>query len=620
MTVWPTDAALERAERWGIATRFLDSSKRWREPPPDTLAAIEAALGTGGADAPPPLAGMRIVRQGKPLRFERPVEIETEDGRVLSGLRRLPRDLPAGYHTLHDPAVTGPVALAVSPGRCRLPEQAWGWAAQLYAVRSAASWGIGDLADLRELSRWSATLGAGLLLVNPLHASAPVPHQEPSPYFPSSRRYRSPLYLRVEDVPGAAEVTELTELAAAGRALNADRRIDRDTVWRLKLRALELVFAAGTPSPAFEHYLAAEGDDLLDYAVYCVLAERHGAGWREWPAALRHPGNAAVREVRTRDRDRVRFHAWLQWLLDEQLAAVAAAGVAPMQDLAIGVNPNGADGWLLQDVLAGGFGVGAPPDTFNVLGQTWGLPPFDPWRLRARHYKPFIDIIRAALRHAGGLRIDHVMGLFRLFWVPDGVPAASGTYVRYPADDLLDLLAIEASRAGVPVVGEDLGTVEPGVRRRLRARNVLSYRLVWFEDGRPGRYPRRAMSAVTTHDLPTVAGMWSGADLAAQRAAGREPNQAEEERVRQRLQRVAGLRDQATPEQAVSRVYAALGRSPSLLLCAGLDDVAAVPERPNMPGTTENQWPNWSQALPAPLEELETLPLAVDIARSLRRG
>ncbi|GAC1339646.1 MAG: 4-alpha-glucanotransferase [Candidatus Dormibacteria bacterium] len=619
MSVGGNAARLARAERWGIATRYLDSGKRWRDAPESTLAAIEQALGTQHGE-PPAAPGIRIVRQGRPLRFERPVEIHTEDGRRLPGLRRLPRDLPVGYHHVHDTGLAEPVQLAVSPGRCPAPRPAWGWAAQLYAVRSSASWGVGDLADLRELSRWSAELGAGLLLVNPLHAPAPTLPQEASPYYPSSRRYRSPLYLRVEEVPGAGEVAGVAELATAGRALNANRLIDRDAVWRLKLHALELIFAAAPPPAAFEAYLSAEGDDLVHYAVYCVLAERHGANWREWPVELRHPTSAAVRQARAGEGARVRFHAWLQWLLDLQLAGVAEAGVAPMQDLAIGVNPHGADGWLLQDVLAGGFGVGAPPDTFNTQGQDWGLPPFDPWRLRAAGYKPFIDIIRAALRHAGGLRIDHVMGLFRLFWVPQGASAADGTYVRYPAGDLLDLLAIEASRAGVPVVGEDLGTVEPGVRRRLGSRNVLSYRLVWFEDGAPSRYPRRAMSAVSTHDLPTVAGVWTGADLEAQRATGRHPNEAEELRVRRRLQRVARLDATAGAEEAVAGVYAALGRAPSLLLCAALDDVATVAERPNMPGTSDGRWPNWSRALPLPLHELEKLPLAETIARSLRRG
>jgi len=300
-----------------------------------------------------------------------------------------------------------------------------------------------------------------------------------------------------------------------------------------------------------------------------------------------------------------------------QLAA-ASADVAIVHDLAVGFDPDGADAWEWQDVVAPGMSVGAPPDEFNRRGQDWGLPPFDPWRLRAAAYRPFVETVRSAFRHAGGLRLDHVMGLFRLFWVPHGTGPSEGTYVRYPAAELLDIVALESHRAGAWVVGEDLGTVEDEVRRELAARHVLSYRLFWFEDGDPASYPERALAAVTTHDLPTVAGLWSGADLAAQQGAGMDPSVESAAALRARVAQVAGAADDAPVDEVVAGVYEALGRAPSLLLAAGLDDALSVEERPNMPGTVD-QWPNWSIALPASIEEIKADPRPRAIAELLNR-
>jgi 4-alpha-glucanotransferase len=281
-------------------------------------------------------------------------------------------------------------------------------------------------------------------------------------------------------------------------------------------------------------------------------------------------------------------------LLDEQLASTASLPV--VHDLAVGFDPGGADAWAWQDLLALDARIGAPPDDFNPGGQDWGLPPFVPWKLRAARYEPFIQTLRACFRHAGGLRIDHVMGLFRLFWLPaDG---GAGGYVRYRADELLDLVALESHRAGAFVVGEDLGTVEDSVRAELHARGVLSYRLKWFESGPPSTYPRHALAAVTTHDLPTIAGVYTGAD-----------QQADE------------LRDRVAPgdtvDGAVVQTYRDLAAAPSQLLIATLEDAFAVTERPNQPGTVTDT--NWSLALPEPIETLEDSPLAIDIAEALRR-
>ena len=324
---------------------------------------------------------------------------------------------------------------------------------------------------LRKLAEWSRTaLGAEAIILNPLHAVLPLVPQESSPYFPSSRRYRNPLYLRVEEVPGAAEARlDLDRLAAQGRALADERRIDRDAVFRLKMAALETLWAGGERNDeGLTRYRAREGRALDEFATFCVLVERHGAGWKQWPASYRHPASPAVSRFAAEHAERVTFHAWLQWQLDEQLARAGRA-LRLVTDLAIGFDGEGADAWAWQDVLAQGVTVGAPPDEFAHEGQDWGTPPFIPGRLRAHGYQPFVETVRAGFRHAGGMRIDHVMGLFRLFWVPGGGTARAGAYVRYPTEDLLAILALESERARALVVGEDLGTVAPGVRERLAA-------------------------------------------------------------------------------------------------------------------------------------------------------
>jgi 4-alpha-glucanotransferase len=290
---------------------------------------------------------------------------------------------------------------------------------QLYAARSVTSWGIGDLGDLQHLGQWAAGLDAGFLLLNPLHAPLPALPQQPSPYYPSSRRYRNPLYLRVEEVPGAAEIgVDLDRLATAGRRLNRDRTIDRDAVYRLKMDALSQLWRRSGAS-GFDRYQTWQARALDQYAAFCVLVEQLGGDWRGWEESYRHPDSPAVARFAAAHVDRVGFHAWLQWLLDEQLARAAAA-LPLIQDLPVGFDPAGADAWIWQDALAPHISIGASPDEFNRLGQDWGLPPFVPAKLMAASYEPFIQTVRATLRHAAGIRIDHVLGLFRLFWIPQG--------------------------------------------------------------------------------------------------------------------------------------------------------------------------------------------------------
>jgi 4-alpha-glucanotransferase len=462
-----------------------------------------------------------------------------------------------------------------------------------------------------------------MCLLNPLHATIPD-YPQASPYYPSSRCFRNPLYLRIEEVPGAGEGgdgVDIAALAAEGRALNADRRIDRDRVWKLKRTALEHLwvrFTAAGGDPAFDAFCAEQGDALTGFATHCALTERFPGAWVDWPEEYRRPDSPAVARFAEEHADRVGYHRWLQWLTETQLAA-AGAGLDLMQDLAVGVDPGGADAWLWQDTMALGMRVGAPPDDFNRKGQDWSLPPFDPWRLRLAGYDPWIRTVRAGLRAAGGIRVDHVMGLFRLYWIPLGASPADGAYVRYRYGEMLDILALESHRAGAYVVGEDLGTVEDFVREELSDRGVLSYRLLWFEPHRPPEFPVQALAAVTTHDLPTVCGMWTGADLEECRALGLDPNEEGAREIRDKLADWSGSPDDASPADVVVNTYRLLAQAPSMVLTATLDDAAVVEERPNVPGTVDER-PNWSIALPVPLEELEESPTAGAIAEALRRS
>jgi 4-alpha-glucanotransferase len=571
-------------------------------------------MGDGEPSAPDAVV---VARPGD--RLPRAGEVILEDGTALGRVQALPPDAPFGYHRLLADEAHAESLLVTGPGRCVLPPApAWGWSAQLYATRSASSWGIGDLADLRALGEWAAGLGAGFVAVNPLHAVAPVVPQQASPYFPSSRRFRNPLYLRVEEVAGVAGVApDLERLAAAGRALNGGSRIDRDAVFELKRRALERIWESGPPLDGFAAYRQEQGQALRDWATYATVAKLHGARWDDWPSELRRPDAAGMAEFAAAHRDRVDFHAWLQWQLDEQLARAGAA-LPVIGDLAIGIDRHGADAWAWQDALALGANIGAPPDAFNPTGQDWGMPPFVPHRLRAAGYRPLVETLRAALRHAGGLRIDHVLGMFRQWWVPLGADPADGAYVRYPTDELLEIVALESARAAAPVIGEDLGTVAPGVRRELRRRRILSYRLAYFERVPPARYPRGSLAAVTTHDLPTLAGLWRGTDLEAQRRAGLEPDPAGLARLRERIRRIAGVPPDADLDEVVLRLHAALAASPSLLVSATLEDALRVEERPNLPGTLDEH-PNWSIPLPATVEQIESSAQVRELARVLSR-
>jgi 4-alpha-glucanotransferase len=651
------DELRRAAEARGVAARFTDAAGRDHQVPEATLRAVLAAMGEEQPAAPDPAGGtvagwppVVVTRAGRAHPWRPPageravVVLESGEQRPLPP--HLPGGLPLGRHRVQ--GRRGSTTLLVAPGRCHLPPalaaggRAWGWAVQLYALCSRASWGIGDLADLAGLLASTAPLGAGFALVNPLHAASPA---EPSPYHPSSRVFRNPLYLRVEAVPELAalppgERERVEELARQGRRLLERDRIDRPAAARRKDEALRLAHAALPRLPARRAGLAAHraaSPGLEEFATFCALQHAHGRDWRAWPAAFRHPARPEVARFRAGHPAEVGYHAWLQWLLEEQLAAVPtpAGGIGLVSDLAVGFAPDGFDAWSFQDELAPGITVGAPPDPLGPHGQDWGVPPFVPARLAAEGYEPFARTIRAGMAHAGGLRIDHVMGLFRLFWVPEGAEPADGTYVAYPADDLLGVLALESARAGALVVGEDLGTVAPGVRERLAAEGVLSYRLAWFEEGPDGRrraadYPRLALAAATTHDLPTVAGFLEGGDLAHLRnigvlaGEGFDAAATVQEGERASLRRLLedeGLLDagERGTWATTAALHAFLAATPAMLVAATLEDALGVVDRPNVPGTTTER-PNWTLPLPVPLDDLAGHPRVRRLAAILSKG
>ena len=538
----------DRAQSWGVLPRYFGYKGDVVETTPETAEAILAAM---GADRDRPRRGRR-------------------------------RPIP--------------------PGHCApAPARAWGWAVQLYAARSRDSWGIGDLADLRRLGRWASTEGASVLLINPLGAQPPIRPQQDCPYYASSRRFLNSNYLRVDEVDGAEQCApELEPLRNAARSLNGRRLIDHDEVFRLKQAALEHIFKAAPTPEGMAGWVRQQGRALREFSAFNALTEVHGPAWRSWPSDLRHPEAPGIDSVRVELKTRIAFHEWLQFHLDRQLAR-AAREIGLITDVPVGFASDGFDAWRWQDLLAQNTRVGAPPDYFFQDGQDWGMPPFDPWKLRAAGYAPFLEALNSVGRHAAGLRLDHVMGLFRLYWIPMAGP---GAYVRYPGAEMLALLAEASRKTNTFVVGEDLGIVEPSTRRKLRARGVLSYRLLWFEERPPAAYLPGSMAALTTHDLPTLAGIWEGSD----------PDGS----VRERLRRHAGAVDGRPTCEVAEAAHRALASSPSKLLAATLEDALCIAERPNKPGTT-SEWPNWSLALPLSLEQVCEDPRPGRLAAVLRR-
>ena len=697
----------ELARRYGVATGFQDWTGRHVDVPETTLVAVLAALGVPAATederadalaahdrdywtrALPPTIVARAdseasfwvhVTHGEPVGLW----IRLEDGSVRAGLRQLenhtppydlgerlvgeatfelPADLPLGYHRLYLQAGTSESSapLIVVPAKLELPprlgaKRVWGLATQLYSVQSERSWGVGDLTDLTDLAVWSsASHGAGYILVNPMHAAAPVAPMEPSPYLPTSRRFVNPLYLRPEAIPEFAEVGRRSRIRRRRLELQADSRrsdlIDRDAAWKAKRDVLETVYrverSAGRQL-AYEAYRGREGRSLDDFAIWCALAERHGPDWHRWPKKYSRPSNAAVAGFAAKHADTVDFHRWLQWQLDDQLATAQSTAMRAgmelgiMHDLAVGVDPNGADAWAMQDVLALGVTAGAPPDEFNQLGQDWSQPPWRPDQLVHKGYEPFRAMVNAILRHASGIRVDHIIGLFRLWWIPEGAAPTEGTYVRYDHEAMIGILALEAHRAEAVVVGEDLGTVEPWVRDYLARRGLLGTSILWFELDRDGtgdggplpahRWREYCLSSVTTHDLPPTAGYLAGEHVRLRAELGLLTRPVEDELADDRaeqsawvdeLRRAGLLGEKPGVDDTVLALYRYLGRTPSRLLGLSLADAVGEMRTQNQPGTTD-EYPNWRVPLGGPdgrrlvLEEVFCDPRAAALCDALR--
>ena len=629
-----------------------------------------ARAGPGRPAAPPGFPGdsslasaLAALPAGTRLR------IRTEQGETRASAEQL----PLGVHELEATAPDGRTArahLVVAPTRLpAAPGRTYGLLVQVYSLLSRRSWGMGDLGDLAELTAWAGrALGAGFVQVNPMHAAVPGAPTDPSPYRPSSRRYPDPVYLRVEDVPEFAyagerdrdRVRTLLERAERLResVLDKGALIDRDAVWELKREALELVrdvpLGPGRRA-AYCDFLAEEGEALEDHATWCALAEVYGSDWQKWPAALRDPRSAETARARGELMDRVDFHSRLAWLTDAQLATAqrsardAGMGVGLVHDLAVGVHPGGADAWAQQEYFAAGMSVGAPPDAFSVQGQDWGLPPWRPDRLAESGYAPYRRLLRALFRYAGALRIDHVMGLFRLWWIPQGRPATEGTYVRYDAEAMLAILALEAYRAGALVIGEDLGTVEPGVREKLHEHGVLGTSVLWFErdwDGTglplpPESWRADCLATATTHDLPPTASRLTGDHVELRDRLGLLTRPVEEERAEAAadvgewlallarlglLQGAAGGQSEDSEEAQIQALHRFLLRTPARMIGVWLPDTVGDRRPQNLPGTWD-QYPNWrlpvadAEGRPVTLEELAASPrlhALIDVVRAGR--
>ncbi|AXE38285.1 4-alpha-glucanotransferase [Acidipropionibacterium virtanenii] len=702
-----TDPALVAlAEHFGVAQSFTDWKGRQTFVDEETVRAVLGGLGIDAGTSQKARAALveveerpwrrtlppcTVLRQGQEGRIDIhlpagqgvDVSLELEDGRtracsqvdnwnpdrqidgraVGEATFSVPGDLPLGYHTVVAATADrrSTASLIVTPGWVGLPasmgsRRVWGYAAQVYSVRSHNSWGMGDLTDLADLCTWSATQGADYLLINPLHAAEVVTPMEPSPYLPSSRLFINPIYVRPELIPefqdlddAARDRARRLRIEAVGDDAAAER-IDRDRSWTCRRPVLEAIHRTGLGPArrmAFRAFKRLHGTRLSDFAAWCAISEVHGSDWRLWPEPLQHPGSREVAAFVASHASRSDFYEWLQWIAEQQLSAADRAGrdsgmaLGLICDLAVGVSGCGADTWMLPNLFAEGVSVGSPPDQFNQAGQDWGQPPMRPDVLADMAYRPFREMVAGALRHAGGLRMDHIMGLFRLWWVPQGLGPRKGAYVRYDHEAMVGILALEAYRAGALVIGEDLGTVEPWVRDYLRERGVFGTSVMWFElDGSghplaPEYWREYALSSVTTHDLPPTIGYLAGDHIELRHRLGLLTESLDSERARavaEREQWVQELRrrgalSSACPsdEEVVVAMHRLLTLTPSRILNATLTDAVGDRRTQNLPGTV-NEYPNWRVPLSGPdgrpmwLEDLYVDQRAARIAEVLDGG
>jgi 4-alpha-glucanotransferase len=612
-TIAATDDAIRHhasmSDGWDIQDGYHDIDGLWHPTTPSARAALQRHFGrTDQRDIPPQTPTWWTVRAGESHRLWNLADIELEDGTVLHGVGQLPVDLPLGYHWLRPVDGWTPSRLVVTPAKCRQPDRSWGWSVQLYGLQSARSYGHGTLGDLAELGRWARTTGASLVQVSPVSAVSMTPRIEPSPYFPSSRRFRSPLYLDISALPGIE-----TMVGSLRRPAMAER-IDREAVSTMLLPVLAKLSALGAHDPSFVAWRTAH-PSVEQYGIYEVIARRHGPNWKIWPAQFLDPASPAVAEIARASPDEMTMHVWAQWQLEVQLRH-AGAQCPLMGDLPVGCSDQGFDAWAWQDVLALGASIGAPPDLLAPQGQDWGLPPFTPWKLRAAGYQPFIDIVRSSLVGLAGLRIDHVLGLFRLWCTARDI--GEGAYVQQDTEALLGIIRLEAARANAFCVGEDLGTVAPSVRDELRASNVLGCSVAWFEAGEPSTWRSETLASLGTHDLATTPGLLTGADLDARRAHDLPVNEHAYAGLQARAIAVSG-KPLGTPwEDSLVALHHEAASSPAVLFTASVEDASGLMTPMNVPGTV-NEWPNWRQP-GAVLESLAASPLAARIADAVNSG
>ena len=633
-------------------------------PRADERASIEISIGAGGASTP--------MAWSAELREENGTVHRANGSAVAGDDGRLHVELPGrpglGYHTLTVTVDGGngersaDQLLIVVPPACLTPAEvlkgrrAFGITANLYTVRSDRNWGVGDFTDLAELLRWTASIGGEFVGVNPLHALRNA-GGDVSPYSPVSRLFRNPLYIDVEAVPGFAQSRAVEEIIGNAQVRDelaqtrASDRVEYEQVMRLKRSVLRELHSARLRgprdrNPAWTAWLEEQGETLQSFATFRALSEHLGhdgdssGNWHDWPEEYRDPRSPAVLRFREEHREEVDFQCWLQWIIDQQIESAAATAkqggmtIGLYQDLAIGTSPNGSDSWAYPGLFVQGVGIGAPPDPYSASGQDWGLPPIDPRALRERRYDYWIKLVRASLRHSGALRMDHVMGLFRQFWIPAGKTGKEGAYVRFPSEDLLGILALESTRAGALGVGEDLGTVPEDVPPAMRRWHVLSSKVLYFErDDATGfkpasSYAEEALATANTHDMPTLAGFWRTHDVEVRREVGLIESDDEERKARatrdtekrqlvERLVAEGVLPAGKEPGGAALRgaVHAFLCRTPAALVGFSLDDVVGEEEPVNVPGVGSDKFPSWTRRLKFRLEDLRTDP---DVATTLR--
>jgi 4-alpha-glucanotransferase len=580
------------------------------------------------------------------------------------GYHRLAIQLNVGGGVVHEGAAT----LILAPNRCLTPDemvegggQSWGVGVQLYALRSPNNWGIGDYTDAGAMAEQAAKLGAGVLGLNPLHAMFPADPNHNSPYSPGNRGFLNTLYIDVGGLPELEQSAEARELVASDdfqqrlRAVREADLVNYAAVSDLKMPVLELLFQSaranqGQRWDAFLLFQREMDEALVRQATFDALHEHFFKGqgkwmWQEWPKAFRDPEGEAVARFRDENAERIEFFQWLQWLADDQLGAAAhrarSAGmpIGFYRDLAVANHPGGAAAWYAQSLIVQGANVGSPPDMFSPDGQNWGLAPLSPIGLIETAYESFIQSLRANMRHAGAIRIDHVMALQHLFWIPSRPDHEGGAYVAYPMRDMVRIIALESRRNRCLVIGEDLGTVPEGFRPAMQAAGILSYRVLYFERGQdkgfiaPEHYPRNALVSVTTHDLPTLTGWWNGHDIRVRGELGQyaapgalDAELAERWTDRERLlssMRWAGVVPQdtgsehLTPE-LVGAIHGYLAKSPGRILMVQVEDIVGEIDQPNLPGTV-HQHPNWQRKLPITIDELSDAPLGRSIVDAIQR-